>query len=849
MLRVTLRGLQARKVRLLLSAIAVVLGVAMVSGTYVLTDTISSAFENLFSSVNRNTAVAVRGNTGTGFDNTDSNADRALLPESLLAKVRAVPGVREADPEVSGTAQIIDPKNHKPVSNGGAPGIGVDISDTPLETLTLRAGKRPTNGGEVAVDRGTFNKVHLRIGQQIQVQAGTQPARAYTLTGVVTLGDVDSLAGATLAAFDLKTAQAVLLQPGKLSQITVASDPGVSQSELAGRIRGVVGKSADVVTGEELNRQTSQGIKQGLGFFGLILQTFGYIALVVGLFIIANTFAMLIGQRARELALLRAIGARRIQVIRSVLAEGLAVGIVGSVVGLGLGIGLAIGMKALFGALGIDLPATGVVVAARTVIVALVLGIVVTALAAIFPAVRASRVPPVAAMSETYSIPTRSLRLRGILGVVILALGLGILFKGVAGQGSAAAQSVGLGAVLVLVAVVILAPLVARPVVKVLGAPIRRFFGPIGVLASENAARNPRRTASTASALMIGLALITAVGVLAASIKSSVGTLVSEGTGATYILFGSGQGSQVLPTTLPADLTGQPGIAQASGIAVVPIRVKTSKAVATATDPAALKDNLLLSPEAGNLNTLSPSTMLISKKISDDKHWKVGAVLPVGFSEGGKTTLRVTGIYKENQLAGGYLIDRRTAERFVTNLADVVILVQAQPGANVEQVRGTIQTVLKDYPGIKVQSRGEYIQDAQDRIGQLVNFIYALLALSVIIAAFGIINTLALSVIERTREIGLLRAVGMSRRQLRRMIRLEALVIALFGALLGVAVGSLFGWAILPPLADQGLSDFSYPFGSVIAYFVVGGLVGVLAALFPARRAAKLDVLEAISTT
>ncbi len=846
MLRVTFRGLWARKVRLLLSAIAVVLGVAMVSGTYVLTDTISSAFENLFASVNRNTAVAVRGTTGAGFSNTDVNTDRSSLPASLLAKVQAVPGVRAAEPNVSGTAQIINPKTNKPVSNAGAPGLGVNFSGSSLATLTLRQGSAP-QGPQIAVDRGTFNKIHLKLGQQVLVQAGTLPAASYQVVGVVTVGDINSLGGATLTAFDLTTAQRVLLQPGRLSQITVAAAPGVSQTELAGRIKAVVGKSADVVTGDQLTQETTNGIKNGLGFFSLILQIFGGIALVVGLFIIANTFAMLVGQRARELALLRAVGASRGQVVRSVLAEGIAVGVVGSVVGLGVGIGIAIGMKSVFSGIGIDIPAAGVIVAARTVIVALLLGIVVTSLAALFPAMRASRVPPVAAMSETYSIPTKGLRQRGAIGLAFAVAGLATLLTGVSGTGSKAAEKVGVGAVLILVAVVVLAPLAAGPVISFVGAPIRRAFGTVGTLSSDNARRNPRRTAATASALMIGLALITAVSVLASSIKTSVGTLVSKGTGATFILLGTG--SQALPSSLTTDLSHQPGVASAAGIAIVPVRVGSTKAAATVINPDALKGNILLTAEAGDLNALGPSSLLISKKVSDDHGWKVGTVLPVGFSEGGLTRLRIAGIYKENQLAGGYLMDQATAARYVTNLTDVVSLVSAKPGADPDVLRKTIESVLSKYPGIKVQSRGEYVQSAQHQIGQLVNLIYVLLALSVLIAFFGIVNTLALSVTERTREIGLLRAVGMSRAQLRRMIRLESLVIALFGAILGVGVGSLFGWAILPPLADQGLNDFSYPVTSIIVFFVVSALLGVGAAYFPARRAAKLDVLRAIATT
>jgi putative ABC transport system permease protein len=516
------------------------------------------------------------------------------------------------------------------------------------------------------------------------------------------------------------------------------------------------------------------------------------------------------------------------------------------VIGLGLGIGIAITLKAVLSSLGLDLPSAGIVIKARTIVLALALGIIATTLAALFPSIRASRVPPVAAMSETFTLPTRSLRTRGFIGLVFLVASLAVLFSGASGNGTQAAEVVGLGAVLGLIAVVILAPLVAKPIVHVVAAPIRRLFGPVGKLASENAGRNPRRTAATASAIMIGLALVTAVGVLASSIKSSVKTLVSQGTGATYLLLGSG--SQPLPTTLTADLTGQPGIAQASGLAIVSLRINGSRAAAEATTPAALTNNILLTPLSGEL-TLSPTTILISQKTADEKHWKIGTTLPVSFSEGGSVKLKVAGVYKENQLAGAYLIDRRTAARYVTNLVDLVVLVQATPQADVTSVRATIQSVLKQYPGIEVKSRGEYIQSAQDNIAQLTNLIYGLLALSVLIAFAGIINTLALSVIERTREIGLLRAVGMTRRQVAGMILLESLVIALFGAVLGIAVGSLFGWAILPPLADQGLTDFSYPFLTVVIFLFLGGLAGIAAGFFPGLRAAKLNVLQAISTT
>src|SRR4051794_38985033 len=504
MLRYTLKTLLAHKLRLVLSAVAVVIGVAMVSGTYVLTDTLGRTFDNLFSSVNRNTAVAIRG--ANAFDN--ANSDRPPIPAALLDRVRAVPGVRAAEPEIqAGNTMVVDPQTGQPLSNGGAPGLGVNYSDSTLSTLVVREGRGPHGPGEIAVDRATFRDAHLRLGDEATVLVSGKPAR-FRVVGVMTLGSSDNVGGATLTIFDTPTAQQLLLSPDRLTQISVAADSGVSQAELAARVRTVTGAGTDVVTGKQLAKESSDSIKQGLSFFNTFLLAFGFIALFVGAFIISNTFSMLIGQRVRELALLRALGAARKQVTRSVLGEALAVGVLGSTVGLGLGVLVAAGLKAVIAGVGVDIPSGSIVFLPRTVILGYAVGVLVTTASALLPALKASRVPPVAAMRDTFVLPARSLRVRAIVGSAVTLLGAAFMGLGLAGSGSSAAVAVGLGAALVFLGVAALSPLIAGPVIRVLGSPIRRGFGTVGVLSSANAQRNPRRTAATASALMIGLALV-----------------------------------------------------------------------------------------------------------------------------------------------------------------------------------------------------------------------------------------------------------------------------------------------------------------------------------------------------
>lgn len=848
MLRATFKSLLARKLRLVLSALSVVIGVAFVAGTFVLTDTLNRTFDNLFQRIDRGTSVEVRGATAFDTNNQGGGDDRPPLPDSVLARVRGVDGVKDAAGDVSGYAQIVNPATSKVIRNGGAPGLGVNWIDSPtLSSAEIRQGAPPRGPNEIAVDRNTFTTSNLKLGESVVVLTKRAPER-HRIVGTFTVGGEDSVGGATVVAFDTPTAQRVLLEPGQLTGIRIAAADGVAQEELASRVAKVLPPNAEAITGKALAEENSNVIKRGIGFFTTFLLIFAGSSVFVSAFIIFNTFTMLIGQRVRELALLRAVGASRRQVRRSVLLEAVVVGLVGATVGLALGVALALGLREALAAFGVELPGGGLVFAPRTVIVAYLIGVVVTSAAAYLPARKAATVPPVAAMRETYVLPTRSLRTRGIAGVATTALGAGLLVAGLFGGGGAAAWLVGAGAGLCFLGVATLSPLLSRPVTRVLGAPLPTLFGTTGKLGRENAMRNPRRTSATASALMIGLAVVSAFAVLGASIKQSTRDVVSDSLGADYFLT-AGNFGQGFSTEVARSLAGKPGVELATGLRVGEAQIAGSRSQVLAGDPAALPGVLALQRVEGNLRALRDGAMLVSEQTAKDKGYRVGQQVPVVYPQTGRAALTVVGTYKRNQIAGDHLISLGEYTRHYNNGLDMFVLVKRAPGADPAITRAAVEAAVAAYPNVDVRDQAQFIKQQEDQVNRLLGIVYVLLALTVSIAFFGIINTLALSVIERTREIGLLRAVGMSRRQLRRMIRLESVVISVFGALLGLAIGSVFGWALVSALSDQGLTSFAYPGVTVVVIVLVAAVLGILAAIFPARRAAKMDVLRAIATT
>ncbi|MBK5307754.1 MAG: FtsX-like permease family protein [Frankiaceae bacterium] len=840
MLRATFRSLLARKLRLLLSGVAVVLGVAFVSGTFVLTDSMGRVFDDLFANVSKGTAVNVRGVSGIGDSGGDTSGNEPV-PQAVLDAVKKVDGVAEAVGEVAGYAQLVDKKG-KAVTTGGAPTLGLDWSVSPKQrALTLKQGRAPAGPSDVAIDAGTARKAGFTVGDKVTVLL-KGPAREFTVVGIVGFGTTDNLAGATIAAFDLESAQKYVGTPGTYTDLAIANEEGVSQQELKKRVSAVLPTGFEAVTQQQTVDEASKEIKEGLGFFSTALLVFAAIALFVGAFLIFNTFSMLIAQRARELALMRALGASRRQVTNSVLLESVVIGVFSSVVGFVLGIGVARALTSLLGALGIDLPSGETVVAPRTVIASFVVGIGVTAVAALVPAIRASRVSPVEAMRDSGPAEQKSLVTRSTVGGVLLAAGVGLLSYGLA---DGELLAVGLGALVTFLGVTMLSALIARPVTGVLGLPFARIGIP-GRLGRGNAMRNPRRTSATAAALMVGLALVAAVSTLGSSLKSSTVKIVDQSLGADYVL--RTENFTPFSGEVGKDLRGKPGIASVAAFRFGEAEVGTDTVPVQGVEPDALADVLKLKVVSGGFEALDDG-IAVSKKAATAHGWKVGDTVPVTWRRTGSHPLKVAVIFDVNQFAGDYLVSGVTFDKNTSEQLLGVVAVKTTADSTPAQTRALVDEAVKPFPNILVQDQAEFVKSQGEQIDTLLNAITGLLVLSVLIAVLGIINTLALSVIERTRELGLLRAVGLQRRQLRRMIRVESVVIAVYGAILGVLVGVAFGWALVRALNSEGVTEFSLPYGRLVQVLIVAALAGVLAAALPARRAARLDVLEAVAST
>ncbi|CAO5248578.1 ABC transporter permease [Frankia sp. AgKG'84/4] len=841
MLRATLKSLLARKIRLVLSMLAVIVGVSFVTGTLVLTDTLNKTFDTLFANVNKNVSVDVR---AVNQIDPASDAGRPPLPATIVATVAGVDGVRAAVGTVTGQAVLIDPTTGKPPKTG-APGIGQNWTGAqPTATERIVEGHAP-GPGEIVVDKASARKLHLTVGGKVSVQTKAAPV-AYTLAGTFEVPGQDGFGGASVTAFDTATAQRLLLAPNQFSAVHIAAADGLGQQELRTRVAAALPAGIEAITGEQLADESASAIQQAIGGFSIFLLVFAAISVFVGAFIIFNTFTMLVAQRVRELALLRAIGASRRQVQVSLQVEAAVVGTAGATAGLVVGAGLAVLLRAAVGAFGVDLPNGALVFAPRTIVVAYAVGVVITCVAAYIPARKAASVPPVAAMRETFVLPARSLRLRAIAGCVLSALGVLLLVAGTASAGKTGAIAVGVGAAGIFLGVATLSPQLSSPVIRVLGVPFISVFGTTGRLGRENAMRNPRRTASTASALMIGLALVSAFSILGQSIKESVSSTVKNSLGADFYLttqgFGTGFSGQVV-----RDLSGQPGIDVATGLRGGAAKVNDHTIALLAGDPAGLLDVLAIKKVAGDINALGDGTILAESTTAKNEHLTVGQKVKVAFADGTEE-LTLAGTYKKSQVAGSWIVSTAQFARHNHDDLDQFVLIKRAAGADPAAVRAEIDKVVKPFGTVEVRDQSEFVAQQEKQVDQLLGFIYVLLALAVIIALFGIVNTLALSVIERTREIGLLRAIGMSRGQMRAMVVMESTIISVFGAVLGVAVGSVFGWALTKALASQGINTFAYPTSTIIMVIIVGVLLGILAAVFPARRAARMDVLRAIST-
>jgi len=853
MFRLALKGALARKLRLALTATSIVLGVAFVAGTFVLTDTLNATFDRIFGNAEAGVSVVVRGTQAFGGGGgPGGGGERVLVPNQVLQTVRQVPGVASASGVADGYAQLV--YNGKAVANGGAPTLGQAwVGNVPTNPLRIVSGRPPAAPGEVVIDEHSAQKFHIPLGANAHalVQGRDQPV---TVVGLVRFGKDSTLAGATLTAFEPSQAQQLLLgQPGVWSTVQAAAAPGVTQQELASRVQHALASNTtvQVLTEHDYVADQSKQFKSNLKFFNILLLVFAFIAVFVAVFIIFNTFNVLVAQRTRELALLRAVGASRRQVLLAVISEAGIVGLVAGAVGLLGGIGVAAALRALIESFsGGGLVTVSLQVLPRTVIVSFLVAFVVTVVAAIVPAVRASRIPPVAAMRDDYALPTASLRRRTRLGVVTLVIG-GVLL-GVGVNGGSALQ-IGLGALLMFRGAVALSPVLSRPIVGGLGRILPRVWGTPGRLARENALRNPRRTAATASALMIGIALTTTMSIMAASITTSATAQIDKSVGADFIITEHNFGP--VPGSIASAISKQPGVAAVTEFRDGEMKLKCGGRLGTSycdrvgvtgVTPRTVGQTLRLTMLAGNLD-LGPGQVAVQKPKTGSAP-ALGSKLQALFALTGPKTLTVSGIYDTNPIAGSYLIGMPTYNANFRNRLDIVIAVKATSANALASVRAELANVLKAAPNLVLRDQSEFKQNQKRQINQVLSFVLALLVLSLIIAWLGIVNTLALSVFERTREIGLLRAVGMATKQVRRMVRLEAVVIAMFGALLGVLLGIGYGTALVQALHSQGINVTSIPGGQLVGYLVIGVIAGITAAWWPARRASKLNILNAIST-
>jgi putative ABC transport system permease protein len=851
-LRAVLRTAVAHKARLLLSALAVVLGVAFVAGTFVFTDTLQRTFSDLFGQVQPD-VIATR---ATQVDAGGAGGGTASLPARALRVLERTEGVAKAGGLVQvGGVTLID-EDGDPLGTTGAPTFGVSWSDDPdLSPLRLVDGRGPTSPDEIAVDTEAFEAGGYALGDTVRVLT-PGPTVETTLVGVFRFGTSGNLAGATLTAFEPRRAQQLLLGGNRWTDVRAMADPGVSQRTLADRASASLDRArvgaVQVQTGEEASDDATEQITDGLGFITTFLLVFAGVALFVGAFIIINTFSVLIARRTRELALLRAVGASRRQVSASVLAEALLVGLVGGVLGLAVGVLLALGLQALFSVVGLEIPSGSLVVAPRTVVVAVVVGVVLTMLAAWLPARRAGRVPPVAALRDDVVLPVRSLRVRTGVGLGLLALATLLLAAGLSGRLANGIAYTGAGLLLVFVAVALLAAGLAGPVLSVLGLPVRRSA--VGRLAVRNAQRDRRRTAATAGALMVGLALVTMIGVLGASSTRSVEAAIDDVLRADFIV--TTGAFQPFSTEVGDAIAEVDGVGTVSRIAVAPGVLGEPEpgaepggfgALISAVDPDTITDVLAVDVVDGSLTRLGDGRVALDESTAQDEDVSVGDEVTITWASGPQT-YRVGAVLATGSQLDGVVVSRQAMEQVTGPVQDVTLYVRAEDGVDATTLRAPIDEVVDRFPVVQVLDQTEFSDQVRGQVNQLLGLVYALLGLAVVIAVLGIVNTLVLSVLERTREIGLLHAVGTSRRQVRRMVRIEAVLIALFGALLGLGLGLAFGVAVQQSLADEGIDRLAVPWTLVLVVLAVSAVVGVLAAILTARRAANLDVLAAIAT-
>ena len=848
MTRVALRGLAARKLRAFTTMLAVFLGVALVAGTYVLTDTITKSFDDIFEESLKGTDVSVTPRQDVENDQVQPPAFSA----GLLSRVRRVEGVEAAAGSIFSLARFVDREGDS-IGAKFAPNFVSSVLPNRFETLTVVKGRRPRTAREASLDRQTAKRGHLEIGDTLRI-AGEQRVRGYRLVGFVRLGET-SFGGAAIAQLTLPEAQRITDKVGKFDQISVAAAGGVSPDELKRRIARVMPRSVLVETGKQAAKRQSEDIADDLSFIKIALLVFAGVSLFVGAFLIFNTFSITVAQRVREFGLLRTLGASRRQLLRSVVLEAAAIGVVGSLLGLAAGIGVAGGLNALFKAIGVDLPNTGTILETRTVVVSLAVGIGVTLVSSLSPALRATRVTPMAALLEA-ELPEAGRRRRGLYtalaillclaGIVLTCIGL---FGGIEDSG-AAAGLMGGGAAAVLLGVSLVSPRLVRPLASVAGRPIERLRGLTGRLARENALRKPARTAVTAAALMIGLALVVFVTVFAAGINGSISNAIDRNFSGDLVIQNVDGFSQI-PARAGREAARVRGVQTVSSMSFAAGKIGREDIRVSGVDTRTVNQVLTLDWKQGAPDTLAhlgPRGAVVDEAWARSQDVGVGDRVRILTALERRPVFTVRGAVEDNaDLIGNVLVDEKTLRRDFGTTAPSTTFVNLDPGADSKAVQRRISDVIeKRFPTTEVLNQKELKDTQAEHVNQLLGLIYALLSLAVIVSLFGIVNTLALSIHERTRELGLLRAVGMSRSQVRRMIRYESVITALIGAILGTALGVVFAGLVSRPLSDEGFT-LSYPIPTLTLLLVLAAIAGVVAAIGPARRASRLDVLEALA--
>ncbi|MEV1067183.1 ABC transporter permease [Streptomyces sp. NPDC050263] len=847
--RLSLSSLRAHRRRFAGTFLAVFLGVAFLAGTLVMGDTLRASFDSMFGNATAGTDAVVRG-ADTITTPGESQGVRRPVDTDLVRTVEAVPGVAAAAPDIQGAGQLIG-GDGDPIGGQGPPTIaGNWIADPKLNPYRLAEGRAPARSGEVVVNRGTADRGGLKIGDTTTLRT-PDPVRV-TIVGLATFGGEDGMAQVTFTGMTRADAERYLTaRPGQASSIVVRADPGVSQSELVDRLTPVLPKGVEAVTGQESAQEDTDMIAgQFLTIFTAFLLVFSGVALLVATFSIHNTFAIVVAQRSRENALLRALGASRRQVTAATLVEASAVAVTASAAGLAGGIGIAAGLRALFPAIGFPFPEGDLVISALSLALPLAVGVLVCLGSALLPAVRAGRTAPLAALRETAVDASGASRPRAVTGLGLLALAVAVTLTGV--LGSASLWQAGGGAVLALVAFVVLGPVASSTAVRVLGGPLDRLRGVTGGLARRNALRSPQRTAATASALMIGVAVVSLFTVFGASLKATMDRTVSRSFAGDVALstpsFGAG-GNGLSPKLAPA-IDRLPEVDTAVGLGRGVAEVDGAGRALTVTDPAALRRTFDLGAVQGDLDALGTDGIAITRQEADRRRLTVGDTARLAFTDGEQRTFTVRAVYGRSELAGDYVVTRAAWAPHRTQDADTLIAVSFKDGVSAEAGKAAVEKVADRYGDPEVQTRDEYARSSAGGIDMMLTLVYALLALAVLIALLGIANTLTLAIHERTRELGLLRAVGQTRSQLRAMVRWESVLVAAFGTTGGLALGAFLGWVLVR--ASDGASDSAFAFAVPPTQLVVVALVGVaagaLAGLRPARRAARLDVLRAIAT-